>query len=166
MLQANLHGPSSVKNPNAKSKGGVQPAAVCWGVNSITPGAIALATVVVSDTLPCKQMHILNHSVQAIYIVSPDTEFSDVSDISGIPYCRCFNTYKSCLLEKIKKNSPQVKLIFSWYNSRLFGDAKSIAWGPEPVNADDSDVEKAQIEQAFARLDVAQGKKPVCAGKV
>ncbi|KDQ51820.1 hypothetical protein JAAARDRAFT_94790, partial [Jaapia argillacea MUCL 33604] len=97
VLKVILFGPSSLNpGPHAKPKTYAQ----LWGVTEVTPGAIALATVLVR------------------FIASPDKELTLVGAESHIPYRKDFNTYKKILITE--SDNKNIKRLFNQFNSFIF----------------------------------------------
>ncbi|EPQ59139.1 hypothetical protein GLOTRDRAFT_125450 [Gloeophyllum trabeum ATCC 11539] len=86
-----------------KPRGGPDTNGKKWNVTSITPGAIAWA------------------AIAAIYLLSPDTEFSATGKTTHINYSELFTRYKNSIIAGMDNQSVQDTI--SMYNRFLFSSA-------------------------------------------
>lgn len=108
--------------------------AACWGVDSTTPGLIAVCAVLVCRT---SSILLLERCIaelfvtQARFSVSADSSFQKVGGKTKIPYYEDFVWYKR-LLETHRRKAP-IRALFDLWNERLFRGLER-----QPVVDDDS----------------------------
>ncbi|KAG1902644.1 uncharacterized protein F5891DRAFT_1186295 [Suillus fuscotomentosus] len=129
VLKASLRGVTSLHHRS--SGGGAHTNALKWSVHQITPGAIAWAAVI------------------AIFLLSPDTEFSSsgLGKKSNINYKTLFYNYKKVLVSKWTTRC--VTLIVANINNYVFEAVK----GPSVDPSAEQDHASA-INRALAALDM------------
>ncbi|KAG1888881.1 uncharacterized protein F5891DRAFT_921186, partial [Suillus fuscotomentosus] len=129
ILKASLHGITSLHH--ASSGGGAHTNSMKWSVRQVTPGSIAWAAVL------------------AIFLLSPDTEFSSagIGKRSTISYKDLFFTYKKVLVTKWK--TKRIVHIVSNINNYIFKAARPSALD-SAVHEDFTDA----IDRALAALDM------------
>ncbi|KAF9642036.1 hypothetical protein BDM02DRAFT_3080219, partial [Thelephora ganbajun] len=121
VLKVILFGPSSLADSGMHS--GPKPAGIKWKLCEVTPGAIALAAILVR------------------FLLSPDEDFLQTGVNSGIKYIQSFKKYKEMLTED--PNSRVFKRIISEFNASLFGVAPTPSDDFVPDDGDyDSELEQ------------------------
>lgn len=120
MLRSILFGASSLsasRRPSTSTVGHL------WGINTVTPGAVAFVAVV------------------AIFLHSIDEKFEAEGHKSNIPYLRLFATYKEIIVTKLTEGNEYFEEIFRWYNSQIFKWFE-IATGNEDGESDSTDIDE------------------------
>jgi hypothetical protein len=127
ILRATLFGSSSL-NTQVKRSG---PAAkgTKWGINAVTDGSIAWASVIVCVDPSFPFLFFANLSSQACWLCSPtDKEFT-------IKWRTDFITYKSILHQKRSRAPERMRKLLIWWDVQVFGKSDR-ASGPEPPSDD------------------------------
>lgn len=128
------------------SGGGAHTNSLKWSVRQITPGSLAWASVIVRGQF---KHYLSPHvSLQGIFLLSPDTEFSSTGTgkKSNISYRTLFYLYKKVLVSKW--TTKRIIAIVTHINCYIFRAAKISADSGEQEDHTDA------IDRALAALDM------------
>ncbi|RXW23613.1 hypothetical protein EST38_g2240 [Candolleomyces aberdarensis] len=143
MLKSALFGRTSIEfdahGKTSKSKG-APPVGILWGIKEVTPGIVALIAVV------------------AVFLHSPDTEFSIQGNKTEIDYQHLFRFYKKIILRGFQDTPAKRKQyseMFCWYNTIVFSDRAPAFLIALPD--DENDDKSSDDERAFCTTGGGDG---------
>lgn len=114
---------------------------------------IALSAVVVRMGSLLYDFHLANSSSQAIYVVTPDNQFTKIGEKSKVAYEDYFRKYQKFLV----KNADTVlgKAIYRFFNQKVFpGVVGAVSGSDEVPDELDYDNEMDEIQQDIDLLDL------------
>ncbi|KAK7435692.1 hypothetical protein VKT23_019525 [Stygiomarasmius scandens] len=122
MIRATLFGPNSVivDPENFKYAGGT--VGMTWGVSRVNASCIAWSAMLL------------------MFLLSPDKTFADIGAASKINYRYKFYEFRSMILEGERKSANYTKMLFSFYNQRVFQGLPSVVTEAH-IGDDDSDAD-------------------------
>ncbi|KAM6499900.1 hypothetical protein JOM56_005408 [Amanita muscaria] len=133
VLRVILFGLSATSDSKRRTAG-PKPLGVIWGVQQVTPGAIATAAVL------------------ARFLFSQDTEFGAKGQQSKIDYESDFNEYKRYLIQK--SDHPVVIKLFAFFNQMVFNPDSSES--SASVLSVSSNTREDRLASAFEELDISE----------
>ncbi|KAK7461268.1 hypothetical protein VKT23_008443 [Stygiomarasmius scandens] len=137
MIRIALFGPDSIKTPLDKFKYTSGLLGMNWGVTGVNASLIAWSAVLIR------------------FLISPDTEFSEVGIESKIRYRENFYTYREMILQNEREETGYIKMLYPFYNERAFyglAAPPSLNHQSEPSNVlEDID----EMSEMMARLRAA-----------
>ncbi|KDR65151.1 hypothetical protein GALMADRAFT_260311 [Galerina marginata CBS 339.88] len=122
MLRCLLFGPASLSSE--KKPSGSKPVGELWGITRVTPGSIAFVAIL------------------AIFLHSPDNEFSEIGKLSKIDYKKLFQSYKQILITNLVAQKKQYVELLEWFNIQVFPWSRQGKISPD--DDDSSGIEDAQ----------------------